>query len=890
MNNIFRFPAAIALIFCFVFSALPCGPSYVTPVFDYKRSPELPLEAFAAGRIGIIKPTYNRSVLLAAYRYVNGGGFTPEEQKGLTEVWRAEFDNKAYETSDTAEAVKLWLKKRAEVAGKEEKTPDIYVEREYGGYDFFPNCTANAFETATETLSERIAAHGADNKNVKQWLEAQDQVFTNCSSGRQIPSEADASMPEWLQKDRAYQLAAAEFYSLNYDSAKRRFTEIALDFDSPWQETADYLVARTLIRQASLVKSEEKATELYSEAERKLQTLNSNKFADSAERMLGLVKYRLRPQERVRELGQKLASQSGNPNFRQDLIDYTWLLDKFEKQTLETEEKRKEAENPKDPNSANSNIDANIDANRPNANTSAAANKENENELKIYLYTDDYQQNWTFTVGINATDEETVAEAERISGMALSDAMKKRVREARQTAYQNRYTSNRQNDYEGGYYGNEKTSLSILPAFLRYEDLTDWLFTYQIVNPESYLYSLSKFRETGADLWLMTALSKADKNSAELARLVQAGKTVSRSSAAYATIVYHLARIYIEQGKTAEARKLLDEILAATDDLPISSVNQFMELRLKLAETLDEFIRYGLRKPFAFDMGGTSGTIEDFIAEQKTWYNPEYDKQTREEYEREVEERFREEKKWENRLLFDADMMDVFNQHFPLAMMIEAEKSPALPEYLRENFAVAIWTKAVLLDDFATAAKIAPEMLKYKPEMQPLVSQIETAKTPLQKQNAVLYFILKNPVLTPFLESSLEKSDNEANSFDMNDWWCAPYDLDYDEETEQTVPAKLPPRPKFLSETQSRAAQAERQKLKDLDDAPKYLGEKVLAWARRAPADRRVPESLYIVYEANGWKKYSCGNNMELREEIGNLLKTRYPQSEWTRKITAEEQ
>ncbi len=75
---------------------------------------------------------------------------------------------------------------------------------------------------------------------------AQDKVFTNCSSGKQIPDEANVSMPEWLQKDRAYQLAAASFYSLDYADAKRRFAEIALDFQSPWQETADYLVGRTL--------------------------------------------------------------------------------------------------------------------------------------------------------------------------------------------------------------------------------------------------------------------------------------------------------------------------------------------------------------------------------------------------------------------------------------------------------------------------------------------------------------------------------------------------------------------------------------------------------------------------------------------------------------------
>ena len=887
MKNFFRLSASILLVCSFFINALPCGPSYVSPVFDYKRAPENPFENFAAGKLGIVKTTYNRSVLLAAYRYINGGGFTPEEQKALIEVWQADFSNKSFDQGDTGEAVKKWVEKRKSVVGKEEKTPEIYVEREYGGYEFFPNCTENAFETATETLSSRIVSYGSDNKDVKDWVSAQDKVFANCSTGKQTPDEVQSSMPEWLQKDRAYQIAAADFYSLNYESAKKRFAEIALDSLSPWQETADYLVARTLIRQASLSKSEEKANGFYAEAEQKLLNLSSNKFADSAERLLGLVKYRLHPQDRTRELAQKLTNASGNQNFRQDVIDYTWLLDKFEKESLESEEKRKEAEKPKE-NNANSSNEGISEPNFKNANTIATGEKKNDDDLSIYLYTDDYQQNWTFFVKADATDDEAVAEAEKIVGKPLSDEMKKRVREARQNAYQNRFSSNRKEDYAGRYYGEEKTSLSILPDFMRYEDLTDWLFTYQIDNNESYLYAFSKYRQTNSDLWLMTAISKADKTSSELPRLMEEANQLSRTSLAFPTVAYHTARIYIEQGKSAEARKLLDDILASPDDLPISSVNQFMDLRLKLAETMEDYLRYSLRKPFAFQTEGQSGTIDEFIAEQKKWYDPKYEEKSREEYEREVEERFENEKKWQDRLMFDAAAMEVFNQHFPVSVMLEIEKSPAIPDYLREQFTMAVWTKSLILEDFATAQKIAPQVIKLRPEMDISINQILAAKTPAQKQSAVLFYILKNPILTPFIEDAFSKHDNVSDQFDSDDWWCAPYDLEYDSEKNEDVPSRLPPKPKFLTEAQSQAAQTERKKIKDLGDAPMFLGKKVLEWSKRAPTDKRVPESLYIVYEANGWKKYTCGNNTELRQEIGEVLKSRYPQSEWTQKISKE--
>lgn len=893
MKISFRSLVSLFLILAFLGNVLPCGPAFVTPVFEYKYAPENPFENFAAGKIGIVKPTLHRSVLLAAYRYVNGGGLTYDEQKGLVEAWKADFSNEDFRTEDVNGAVKAWLERRKEVFEDEEKAPEIYTEREYGGYDFFPNCTKSAFDTATETLSARISSYGASDKNVLDWTQAQDKVFTNCASGRQIPDESTPAKAEWLHKDRAYQIAAAEFYSLNYAEAKRRFAEIAEDAESPWQETADYLVGRTLIRQASLSKSAEKSNEFYSEAERRLENTFSkrNKFSDSAERMLGLIKYRLHPRERVGELAQKLSYQSGNQNFRQDVIDYTWLLDKFEKESLEAEEKRKEAEKKQTESDNLTNVAVAINSNSEwiNANMNVVAAKKNENDLQIYLYSDDYSHNWTFYVKFDATDEEALAEAERIVGKPLSEEMKKRVREARQTAYAGQFNENKQGEYQGGYYGSEEKSLSILPDFLRRDDLTDWLFTYQIQSEESYLYALSKYRQTNADLWLMTAISKAGTNSTELKRLFDAAARLSRSAAAYPTVAYHAARLYLAQGKQTEAVKILDEVLNSSQDLPISSRNQFLELRLKTAETLDDFLKYSLRKPFTFDFDGKSGSIDDFIAEQKSYYDPKYAEQTREEYEREVEEQFKNERLWQDRLMFDSGTLESFNQHFPLAVLLDAQKSPALPDYLREHFAVVIWTKAIILEDSATARKIEPELLKYKPELKTAINQINTAKTPVERQNAVIYLILKNPILSPFVESSLEKSDNETDAFDTNDWWCAPYDSEYEEDGGETT-AKVPEKPKFLTAAQSEAAQAERKKIKDLGDAPKFLGEKVLEWARRSPTDKRIPESLYIIYEANGWKKYSCGNNEELREAAANLLKKRYPNSEWTQKIATENQ
>lgn len=895
MKNSTRFIVSFLLIFAFLANVLPCGPGFITPIFEYKHAPENPYANFAAGRIGVLKPTYRRVVLFAAYRYLNNGNFTADEQKGLVDVWNAEFKNQSFETDDVGEAVKAWVEKRKGVVGKEEKLPEIYTERDYGGYDFFPNCTKNAFETAMQTLSERVSSYGSEDKDVKAWLAAQDKVFANCASGKQTPEAPEASMSEWLQKDRAYQIAAAEFYSLDYEKAKTLFKEISEDTSSPWQETADYLVGRTLIRQASLEKDEAQTNQLYAEAEQHLQMVSakSARFHDSAERLLGLIKYRLRPQERVGELARNL-SYAGSPNFRQELIDYNWLLDKFETETLKAVEARKEEEFnkklaetiKKNEDLVNSNVVTNITI-PPAVNYNVPVADIPKNSLSLYIYTDDYKKNWTIYVKADATDEETIAEAERVMGEPLTEKMRERLLASKKTAYSSRYSDSRKGEYEGGYYGEEKTSLSILPDFLRQDDLTDWLFTFQIQNVEAYLYSLSKFKQNGSDLWLLTALSKADKNSSELKRLLEAAEKVSFSAPAYPTVAYHTARILIEQNKSVEARKLLDDVLESSLDLPISSRNQFLALRLRLSETLDDFLKYAQRKPFAFDWdGSTSGTIDEFIAQQKSWYNPQYDTQSREDYEREVEENFKEERQWQDRSMFDDKTIEIINEHFPLAVLMEAEKSAALPDYLKKRFALAIWTRAAILEDFATAARIAPDVIKYHPESEELMNQFLAAKTLQAKRYAALYLILKNNSLTPYIAAGMGTPGENYKMY-ASQWWCEVYN--YDEETGETIDGKLPHKPVFLTALQSQTAQKELKKLKEIGDAPKYFGAKVLEWARLAPADKRVPESLFIVYEANGWDKYGCGNNVELRQEIGEVLKKRYPKSEEARQVIEQE-
>ncbi|UUZ49737.1 hypothetical protein LP420_06000 [Massilia sp. B-10] len=66
-----------------------------------------------------------------------------------------------------------------------------------------------------------------------------------------LPPALSAKAPVWLQKDVAYQRAAAHFYSGRYADARTQFLAIAGDAASPWQPLGNYLAARSLIRSAT---------------------------------------------------------------------------------------------------------------------------------------------------------------------------------------------------------------------------------------------------------------------------------------------------------------------------------------------------------------------------------------------------------------------------------------------------------------------------------------------------------------------------------------------------------------------------------------------------------------------------------------------------------------
>jgi hypothetical protein len=304
-----------------------CGPFLPEAQFSFRLGPteQLPYDQ---GKLGIVQPTYRRRNLIVAYRYFSGVPLTQEEIAALAAP-RAD-PHESY-TPETPGTVPVWLDARNAVPGVKPLT-ELIAERKVPGdqWQTYQACLDDAFTTAAATLRQRIAKWGAGSPDVAEWVRGQDAVFQNCSEGVHLPAELKPGANALLAADRRYQIAAAEFYAEKFADAERDFKAIERDVASPWHEHAPYLVARTLIRQATLGGD----AQAMQAAERQLGAIlidpASKALRAPAIAMLSFVRGRIDPEGRIAELGAALAKPRSGARFGQDVTDFTMLWDKLQ--------------------------------------------------------------------------------------------------------------------------------------------------------------------------------------------------------------------------------------------------------------------------------------------------------------------------------------------------------------------------------------------------------------------------------------------------------------------------------------------------------------------------------------------------------------------------------
>jgi hypothetical protein len=768
-----------------MFIAEACGPDFEPDVFVRKMRPDQPKE-FAAGKLGVLLPTFPRADLAVAFRYLNGGELSATEQQAYTPTysyldreWQQQWN--AANRQSEQDPVGIWNSARMRYAGpmpavSTERTVQVQHTNGATYESDYANCNAGAFRTAALTLDSRAKTWGAKSGEIAEWVKGQDAVFSNCAGGAaaMMPASVAESSPALLKQDRAYQLAAAYFYAMKYGDARAAFEAIAKDSASPWHGIARYLAARALVRDAfnsgkaggdySMATFD---AEKMSEAQRLLEALLKEPHAgisqQAIERELNLVRLRTEPQVRLKELAAALSGPKSDANYGQDLTDLTWYL--------------------------NMQLD--------------------QSQLREDAFT-----------------EEATPPAQRLEGFNKA----------------------------WDQFGQLRSS----------SPLVDWLITFQSPAAGAREHAIAEFEKQHQLWWLIAALAKANGKEAEAVSLIKAAADVKADSPAWEMVTYHTVRLLIANGDAERARDVLGSVLPQVQGGGRqSSINMFTALRARASVNLSEYLTYAPRKLIdqRSEESSSVNECDEVMKDPKRVYDCVKDVGS---------------------MQLSQDAASFFNDAAPMTVLIETANSNRLPEQLRRALAMMAWTRAVLLKDNASAAKLFPLL----PEK-------------LQKQAGAgtgfhqLLAIARNPGLRPFLDPGVQRSYSWdfVESYGDN-WWCQNWQRSpYGGAGEGS--AQL--RPAFLSSAQLDEAGRELGLLHRDQSAAAWIGGEIVEYAQANANEPDVPEALYLVlrmirYGCDRVENYSAQEAKRttdiknIRDEAARLLRQRYATNPWTMK------
>jgi hypothetical protein len=318
------------------------------------RHPDLPVSPYVAGHLGVIEPTYARLHLAVAYLWLGGKGIEPAARPSVLRLYQkrlAPVDEAKVApgtaSPTAADPIAEWDKERARVlaaapasgrpaqANPSAPSQGAYTSASFTSVD---NCLLDAFRMAKDTLLDRESKLSGANAGAQaspelvEWVRAQDQVFSNCPDPKKkaVPAALSPKASALARADRAYQIASALFYSEQWDDAEKRYRAIAADKASPWSKLARYMVARVMMRRATVGRDTADATELsraLTELDAQLRDADLVTLHPSVRGYRHLVRMRRDRKALLPEVAARLAAGGTGTETGALLEDYTVLVD-----------------------------------------------------------------------------------------------------------------------------------------------------------------------------------------------------------------------------------------------------------------------------------------------------------------------------------------------------------------------------------------------------------------------------------------------------------------------------------------------------------------------------------------------------------------------------------
>ncbi len=233
-----------------------------------RYAPDIALDRYQAGELGVVLPTYARSYLYAAWRGVMLGArdlkASPGLEDGLTLSvqgrpggygdWRQNAPNDVY--AAWRSALRDALKREVLPAGDKDNVASTYRA-----------CPDSSYFFATQTLNDLAKRSDATPARLQAWVATQRQVFRICGDDPEVrhpgygqpkiiaaqPAALPASEALYWRQMQEYQLASAAFYAEDYASSGKLFARIGATDKHPLRHWGEYLALRSQARAATYI-------------------------------------------------------------------------------------------------------------------------------------------------------------------------------------------------------------------------------------------------------------------------------------------------------------------------------------------------------------------------------------------------------------------------------------------------------------------------------------------------------------------------------------------------------------------------------------------------------------------------------------------------------------
>lgn len=336
-------------------------------------------------------------------------------------------------------------------------------------------------------------------------------------------------------------------------------------------------------------------------------------------------------------------------------------------------------------------------------------------------------------------------------------------------------------------------------------------------------------------VWLLALVTNARKGELKPAER-KAAASLPTGSPAFVAVQYHLARLALAEGRTKEADAMVSSLLKTP--LATSARNRLLRLKMVTAPSAEASLAAAARTPSEHE---SAVPIPDEGKPQAA--SPK----------------------------FDADLQSHIELHFPLTTLVRLK--PMLAASEQPSVADLIWTRAVLLGQYAIADAVTDEVAGKRATTRHLYERYKKAATPEAKRDAAHLILANAPELVPRV------SREDGQSYSSNYWSCNSLDAG-DDGLDAVSPA-------FVSAEERAQVDREKAQLRTLAKRSAYLIPLVIDWARKNKADPEVPKALHFLIAST---RNECGTGAEgdktrnHSKEAFEFLHRHYPKNEWTAK------